>query len=195
MIYTKWDQLLDNYKKDEKTNQLIFVQYTGGSRAKVLLYQKTGQKWNQILNCQGYVGENGIDKEKEGDRKTPTGTFELPLAFGIAPNPGAKVPYVQINEDLYWCGDQAYYNQLINIKEHPHSCEGEHLIDYGTQYEYGMFLDYNKACVYGKGSAIFLHCKGPEPYTAGCIAVNQLNMRKILQTVEKGAKICIYPEV
>ena len=41
-------------------------------------------------------------------------------------------------------------------------------------------------------SAIFLHCTGSNPYTAGCIAVSQKNMLKIIRAAQPGAKICIY---
>ena len=190
---TKWDDILDSYQNDDSINQLLFVKYTGGSKAKVILYNKDNGKWKKILSCSGEVGKNGIDKQREGDKKTPTGIFNLTHGFGIKKNPGTKVPYVKVNNNLYWCGDQNYYNQLIDITEKPHHCTGEHLIDYTQCYAYGMFLDYNKECTLGKGSAIFLHCKGNSGYTAGCVAVSQENMIKILRSVEPGAKICIYP--
>lgn len=188
----RWEQLLEDYRDDKATNQLVFVKYTGGSSARVEMYQKSGTEWNCILSCNGYVGSNGIDKQIEGDRKTPKGTFDLTSAFGIKKNPGAKMSYVRVNKYLYWCGDAQYYNRLIDIREKPHVCSGEHLIDYVPSYYYGMFLDYNKDCVYKKGSAIFLHCTGSNPYTAGCIAVSQPDMIKIIQNAEPGAKICIY---
>ncbi|MFR9000464.1 MAG: L,D-transpeptidase family protein [Anaerobutyricum soehngenii] len=64
-----------------------------------------------------------------------------------------------------------------------------HIINYGTSYD-----NYNKNCVYKKGSAIFLHCTGSNPDTGGCVAVKQKYMKKIMQTVDKNAKICIYPK-
>ena len=188
----KWTELLDQYRYDPETNQLVFVKYIGGSSAQVMMYQKKGRLWKRIVNCSGYVGRNGIDKVQEGDKKTPTGTFTLTHSFGIKSDPGAKLPYVQVNSNLYWCGDESFYNQLVDITQHPHSCAGEHLIDYAKYYDYGMFLDYNKECIYKKGSAIFLHCTGYSTYTAGCVAVDQANMIKIIQNAEKGAKICIY---
>lgn len=188
----KWEQLLYDYSSDGETNQLAFVKYTGGSSAKVEMYQKSRTDWTCILACDGYVGANGIGKQIEGDRKTPTGTFNLTSAFGIKKNPGAKMSYVRVNKYLYWCGDAQYYNRLVDVREKPHVCSGEHLIDYVPHYYYGMFLDYNKDCVYKKGSAIFLHCTGSNPYTGGCIAVSQDNMIKIIQNAEPGAKICIY---
>ena len=102
--------------------------------------------------------------------------------------------YVQVNKYLYWCGDSAYYNTMVDVREHPHTCSGEHLIDYKGVYDYAMPLDYNPKCIVGKGSAIFLHCKGNTGSTGGCIGINRSNMIKVLQTAQEGAKICIYPE-
>ena len=59
------------------------------------------------------MGSNGIDKVREGDRKTPTGTYTLTGGFGIQPDPGAVMDYVQVNKYLYWCGDSAYYNTMV----------------------------------------------------------------------------------
>jgi L,D-peptidoglycan transpeptidase YkuD (ErfK/YbiS/YcfS/YnhG family) len=54
-----------------------------------------------------------------------------------------------------------------------------------------MFIDYNAAGVAGKGSCIFLHCTGSNKYTAGCVAVSEAAMKKIIQWVKPGAKIVI----
>jgi L,D-peptidoglycan transpeptidase YkuD (ErfK/YbiS/YcfS/YnhG family) len=188
----KWKELLETYWGDESTRQLLFVQYTGGSNARIFLYQKQEKNWDCVLRCEGYVGKNGIGKIQEGDSKTPVGTYELTSAFGIREDPGAKMNYVQVQEYLYWCADRQYYNQLIDIRKNPHTCSGEHLIDYVPQYNYGMFLDYNKENLYPQGSAIFLHCIGSRPYTGGCVAVSESNMIKIIQNTDPGAKICIY---
>lgn len=188
-----WQELLTKYAADDTVRQLIFVQYIAASNAHLVMYEKSDCGWNELLSCHAFVGRNGLGKTREGDEKTPEGIFELPLAFGIQEDPGAKVPYVKVHKDLYWCGDQAHYNQLIDITEHPHDCQGEHLIDFGPAYHYGMFIDYNKEGIYGKGSAIFLHCYGIPDYTAGCVAVQEEVMKKILQHIEAGAKICIYP--
>lgn len=188
----KWEKLLGKYSGNDSVRQLVFVKYISGSKAKVMMYNKDGNGWKCILECQGYVGKKGIDKKKEGDKKTPTGVFDLTEAFGIKNNPGTSLPYIKVNKYLYWCGDKKYYNQLIDVRKTLHKCKGEHLIDYIPQYNYGMVLDYNSACTYGAGSAIFLHCKGTGSYTAGCIAVSQKNMIKILNNAEQGAKICIY---
>ncbi len=190
---SRWDKLLDKYADSKTVNQLIFVKYQGGSKAKVYLYDKSGTKWKQVLSCTGYVGKNGIDKTKEGDKKTPTGTYTITGAFGKKSKPTTSLPYTKVNKYLYLCADKSHYNELIDIRDYPnHTCTGEHLSEYGSVYNYGLFLDFNKEGVYKKGSAIFMHCTGSNKYTAGCIAVSQSNMLKILKTLKTGAKICIY---
>lgn len=174
-----------------QTQTLIFVTYQGKSNANVDIYQKTvSDLWKKIFECNGYVGKNGIYKEKEGDKKTPAGVFQIIGAFGIEENPGTKLSYLKIEPYHYWCTDQ-YYNQLIDIRKKPHPCRGEHLIDYQGAYDYGLFLDYNKECQPGKGSAIFMHCITEKPYTEGCIAVPKKHMKKILKIIEKNTKIVI----
>ena len=58
--------------------------------------------------------------------------------------------------------------------------------------DYALFIDYNKDCIYGKGSAIFLHCTGNYPYTLGCISLSEEHMVKIIRLVDSNARICIY---
>lgn len=215
----KWKALKQKYAARKKVKQLILVKYKGGSEARLLLYEKVEPaaeetddqnaaedpvpaaepdadqvKWKKVMACKAYVGQNGINKEKEGDRKTPTGDYTLTCAFGVKKDPGSAMDYTKLNDYLYWCGDRDHYNQMIDIRKYPHSCRGEHLINYTRQYAYAMALNYNKKCVYGKGSAIFLHCFGYNSYTLGCIAVSEDNMKTILKTCEDKTRICIYPK-
>lgn len=180
-------EFLNNFQ----TRTIIFVIYQGKSKAKVDIYQKTVKElWKKIFECNGYVGRNGIYKEKEGDGKTPVGIFQITGAFGIEENPGTKLSYLKIESYHYWCADR-YYNQLIDIRQKPHECKGEHLIDYQGAYDYGLFLDYNKECQREKGSAIFMHCITEKSYTEGCIAVTKKHMKNILKIIEKETKIVI----
>ena len=192
--YNKWDKILDTYEKDPNTNQIVLVKYISGSSANIEFYEKKNGKFKLVLSEKGCVGKKGIDKVKEGDLKTPTGTFNLTTAFGIKSNPGTKIKYTKVNEDLWWCSDSQYYNTLINIKKKPHNCKGEHLAHYGSAYNYCLFIDYNKEGKYKKGCAIFLHCRKTAKSTAGCVALSEKNMKTIIKKVDKGAKICIYKE-
>ena len=183
------------YLKSEKVNQLILVQYTGGSNAEVKLlvkYRKGSTLfWKETLACNGYVGKNGIDKTREGDMRTPTGDWGILSAFGIKNDPGTKLPYRHLTDDVYCCGDKVAYNRMISINEVPHKCTGEHMVKYAPAYNYGFFLDYNKECEFGKGSAIFFHCCGSSKSTAGCISVDEPNMVKILQSISINARIIV----
>ena len=191
--YTKWTNLGDKFRYDPDVNQLIFVKYLGNSKAELLLYRKTSKDtWKKVLKCRAYTGQNGINKKKEGDRRTPTGTYDITMAFGIKADPGSRMKYKKINKYLYWCGDRSHYNKMVDVRRFPHKCHGEHLINYTKQYAYAMNVGYNKSCKYKKGSAIFLHCFGNYKYTLGCISVSPKNMKKILRTCEDGTRICIY---
>ena len=78
--------------------------------------QKDGT-WKMIMTSPGFIGKNGLGKTKEGDAKTPTGVFHFNRAFGIADDPGCKIPYVKVDNDTYWSGDPRegfHYNELVN---------------------------------------------------------------------------------
>lgn len=187
-----WQACMEQYRADDQVRNLIFVKYKGGSSAKVILYEKEKAHWKVVLSVKGCVGKSGIGKQKEGDQKTPSGIYTVTQAFGICPDPGAEIPYLQVTKDHYWCSDAAYYNRLIDIRQCPHQCRGEHLADYAGLYDYGLFLDYNRECKPGRGSAIFMHCIGEKNYTAGCIAVPKKQMREIIKCVHRETKIVIF---
>ena len=184
------------YLNDDAVRQIITVQAIDDHNARVKLFEKSVENgkniWTEILSCDGFIGKCGLGKTKEGDNMTPIGDFGFICAFGIKENPGTAIEYVDITENTYCCGDENFYNQLIDIGEHPHDCaDGEHLIEYSPEYNYGLFIDYNKEGTPGLGSAIFLHCTGTNPFTGGCIAVSEENMVTILRAVEPNARIII----
>lgn len=192
-LKNRWSALEYKYRDNADVKQILEVKYRGGTKAQVVLRQKTGSKWKTVLSCQGCVGKAGIGSAREGSTRTPSGDFGITKAFGIKANPGAKLPYVKVTSSMYWCSDKAYYNQLVDVRKHPHNCSGEHLISISPYYNYGLFFDYNTNPVkYGKGSAFFVHCSGGLSNTDGCIAVSTSNMIKIIKKVEPGARLCVY---
>ena len=193
---TNWNDYMTKYRNDDNVDQLILVQYTGGSNADVLMYEKDrSQKnaWTLTVRTDGFVGLNGITEDKkEGDAKTPIGDFGVVDAFGIKPDPGTELNYTDVTDTIYGCDEEGeYYNQIIDTAKVRHDCKGEHMIEYSPQYNYGMTIDYNKENKYPDGSAIFFHTKGAKSYTGGCIAVDEDVMVKILNTVKPGARVCI----
>ena len=184
------------YLNDDAVRQIIAVQATEGSNAVVKLFEKTFENgktiWTQTLTCPAFIGQNGLGKTKEGDMKTPIGDFGIRTAFGNKPNPGTALPYIEADENLYACADANFYNQLIDIREHPHDCsEGEHIIEYTPEYNYAFFLDYNKENTVGLGNSIFFHCTGANTYTGGCIAVSEEDMLTILSVIDQNARVII----
>ena len=144
----RWTRLIQKYEKSEKVNQLIFVKYKGNSKADIILYKKANGKFKKVFACAGYVVKKGIGKKREGDKKTPTGTYGFTKAFGIKKNPGSKIKYIKLNKYYYWSGDRRYYNQMIDIRKVRASRSGEHLIDYKPHYNYALAINYNKKCIY-----------------------------------------------
>ena len=179
-----------------KSDQIVAIRHTSGSRAEMKFYEKTGGKWAVSVAQTAYVGSNGIGKTKEGDKKTPTGTFNLTTPFGIKADPGTKMGgYLKVNKNHYWGGQNGpYYNRLIDVSKvsYTPSSKDEHLIDFGAVYNHCLFIDYNKDGEKDKGSAIFLHCQGKNAYTGGCVALPERVMIKLLSTLNPGAKIVIY---
>ena len=113
--------------------------------------QKDGT-WKMVMTSPGFIGKNGLGKTKEGDAKTPTGVFHFNRAFGIADDPGCKIPYVKVDQDTYWSGDPRegfHYNELVSIKDLPDldlaSGDSEHIIDYIYHYQYCLNISYNEA--------------------------------------------------
>ena len=177
------------------TNQIVLVEYQSGSKAKLSIHEKVSGVWKELYSEMAYVGRNGIGKAKEGDGKTPTGTYNLTQPFGIKADPGSNMGYTQVTKYHYWCGTSGseYYNKLVDMRNvnRKNTSSDEYLINYKGVYNYCMFIDYNASGEAGKGSCIFLHCKGSKSYTGGCIAVSESVMKNIIKWARPGAKIVI----
>ena len=175
--------------------QVVLVERTSGSSAKLTLHERQNGAWTQVYACDAYVGKNGLGKAVAGDKKTPLGTYNLTTPFGIKDDPGANMPYTKVMEYHYWCGDSSspYYNQLVDerVADRKHTGSDEYLIKYKGVYNYCMFIDYNVEGVAGKGSCIFLHCMGSKKDTAGCVAIPEKAMIKVIQWAKPGVKIVI----
>lgn len=192
----KWSNITTaKYRNDENVKSIIAVKYKGGYDAEIIMYEKDESLkniWTETVRCDGIVGKNGIGKTKEGDSLAPIGDFSIGKAFGLKANPGTSLEYIDIDDNLYCCGDETAYNEFVDIKEFPHDCSnGEHMIEYSPEYNYGFEIGYNSENKIGVGSGIFFHCKGAKAYTAGCIAVAEENMKYILTKIDKNTRVII----
>ena len=195
---SRWKTLQNKYLDKKSVNCLIFVKYTGGTKCEVLVYRKAKKAngkytWKQKLRCNGYVGLEGIGKMREGDMRTPIGVFKPTEAFGILDNPGTALKYTKLNPYLYWSGEWGTYNTMVDSRVLGHiPADSEHLISISPHYNYAINIGYNPDNIYWEGSAIFLHCFGYNPYTGGCVAISQKNMKTVLRTITKKTRVCIY---
>ena len=178
-----------------ETDQIVLVEYQGGSSAIVSFHEKVGDLWVEMFSTNGYVGSAGIGKKAEGDNKTPSGTYNLTSPFGIKANPGSGMPYTQVSRYHYWGGTSGtpLYNAMFDSREVNYEPQftDERLIDYAGYYNYCLFIDYNAYGAPDKGSCIFLHCTGSKTSTAGCIAIPEKYMKRAVSWAQKGAKIVI----
>lgn len=217
----KYQDVIDNYKlyqniiSQDEVEETLFGQpiseerdgeyrigiktaIDGDYHAELTVYQANGRKYEELFSCEALVGKNGPGKQSEGDTKTPLGTWEIGEAYGIKDDPGSKVPFTKVTDDMYWCATGSngkLYNTLISSKDYPDNdfSEDEHLMDYPIRYAYFLDMGYNKAGAPYAGNAIFLHCwKEPDYPTGGCVAVSEEDMVKILQTITPGTTVTIY---
>ncbi|MBQ8305311.1 MAG: L,D-transpeptidase family protein [Blautia sp.] len=182
----------------EEAQQLFVVAGIGQTTAYISMHEKDENgAWKEIMTTPGFIGKYGLDKEREGDARTPTGTFHFNYAFGIAEDPGCALPYQQVDEKAYWSGDQREgygYNTMVNIDDLPdlNTEDSEHILDYTYQYQYCLNISWNEDGTPGLGSAIFLHCFGPQkPYTGGCVAIPQDKMVTVMQNVKEDCVVVI----
>ena len=188
----QWSHIMDSYLTNDSVAQLLLVMHTEGSNAYAEFFVKEDHEWKLIEQGPVFIGQNGLGKEKEGDRKTPVGEFSAYTAFGILSDPGTGLPYILATPSIYGCDDSCYYNQMIDTAVLHHKCHGEHIIDYNPEYNYGLAIDYNPDGIVGLGSCIYVHCKGKNPYTAGCVALDEDFMRTVLINSDERLRISIH---
>ena len=184
--------------EEKKAEQLFVVAGAGDTTAYVSMHEKDENGvWREIITTPGYIGKEGLGKTKEGDLKTPVGTFRFNYAFGIADDPGCAIPYHKADDDDYWSGDQREgfrYNEMVSLSELPelNKEDSEHITDYTYQYQYCLNISWNEEGEAGKGSAIFLHCLGPyKPFTGGCVAIPGDQMLKVMKNVREDCVVVI----
>ena len=176
----------------EEYSQLVVVE-SEAVHATVTMHEKQDGVWTEILRTDGFVGSMGVGQASAYTSVTPQGTFPLYFAFGINPDPGTIIPYLQVDEYDYWVGDSwsDMYNQYVRT-DSPYTewDDAEHIIDYPDAYGYCLFIGYNMEGTPEAGSCYFLHCSNGRP-TAGCVSVSEEDMAFILTHIGDSCGIVI----
>ncbi len=131
--------------------------------------------------------EGVTEFKKEGDGKSPAGTFPLTFAFGRPEKPGeVKLSYTKL-ENYSECVDDmasSHYNKLVDrLKVGNFDWKSsEKMLEVGPEYDLGLFVAHNSYPVRrGDGSCIFLHVwKDASTGTSGCTAMQRDNLVRIL---------------
>jgi len=133
--------------------------------------------------------------KKEGDKKTPKGTFEIENLYfrkDRIKKLETSLKCIEIKKNMGWCDDiyqPKKYNKLVQINKNL-KCERLKRKDY--KYDLLIPIKYNfKKPVVGKGSCIFIHLTRDYKPTAGCIALKEKDFLIILRLIKKKTKIKI----
>ena len=147
-----------------------------------------------IFKC--CVGKKGLTPtKKEGDNKTPKGTFEIENLYfrkDKLKKPKTGLRCVEIKKYMGWSNDVNYpkkYNKLINTEE---KVRHEKLKRNDYKYDLLIPIKYNyKKPISGKGSCIFIHLTKNYRPTAGCIALKKKDYLIMLKLINRNSKIKI----
>lgn len=174
---------------------LVTLGDAGSPAVTVYAFAREGRGWALRRSLPGFSGANGIAaNRREGSKKTPSGVYAFTHAFGLAPDPGSRIPYVALQADDLWVDDPAskYYNRWVKADVADRDWRSaERLASETVAYRYALALDFNVApVVRGAGSAIFLHCSTGRP-TAGCISVPEEAMVFLMRFVDPDTKIVV----
>lgn len=180
-----------------QSSQIILVRdnsFLFFTRTTLYTMEKRGNVWQMafepldaVAGAKGFAEPGG---KREGDGKTPSGIYPLKMTFGYDAAIRTKMPYRQASADDMWVDDPQSddYNRWIKKQEtQPASFEMMKRDD--NLYKYGIIIEYNTdPVIKGNGSAIFLHIwKGKGTTTAGCVAVSEENILKILEWLDPAA--------
>ena len=143
------------------------------------------------------IGSDGIIiKKKEGDKKTPKGTYQIENLYyrkDRIKKPQTELKCIQITNKMGWCNDIKFpkkYNKLIKLN---HRIKHEKLKRNDYKYNLLIPIKYNfNNPIIGKGSCIFIHLTRDYKPTAGCIALKEKDFLIMLKIIKKNSKIQIF---
>ena len=168
----------------------------GRSDAALSAYDRTGSGWVRTFGpWTARIGRNGFapsGAKREGDGRTPSGSYGFSFFFGIDADPGVRFPYRRITSpSLVWDDDpaSANYNEWIDTRVANAGVRPEPM-DNAPFYDYGAVIAYNEPRTPGLGSAIFLHVSNGGS-TAGCVALPVDRLLQILRWLDPN----LHPQV
>lgn len=183
-----------NFRGVHDATQVITVVANGygDTSAQLEVWQKTSRGWHRVMGPWfSWLGLNGFaprGQKREGDNRTPTGSFRLEFMFGVYGDPGVRFHYRRALPTSYWDDDSssANYNRWVDSRNGNtgRSPEPMHV---SPPYNYGVVIGYNWGQTPGMGSAIFLHVTHNSP-THGCVSTRQDHLLRLMRWLRPSAK-------
>ncbi len=173
---------------------------TTGGKARLYERKTTTGKWKQsgedfpvvigrtgLAWAQDSAPEKATQFKKEGDGKSPAGTFPLTFAFGSSVKPEQLAfPYTRLESQTECIDDvqSRHYNKIVGRQQVGifDWKSSEKMLEIGPQYDLGVFVAYNSYPVaHGNGSCIFLHIwKDANSPTSGCTAMDRTKLERLV---------------
>ncbi|MFF5206919.1 L,D-transpeptidase [Streptosporangium sp. NPDC000396] len=161
----------------------------GETTATLIAYTAENDRWVKTYGpWTANLGKSGIappGQKREGDGRTPSGTYGFDFMFGVKPDPGVKFPYRQAFSYDKWSDDPTspLYNQWVDSRHANPGASSENMMN-PPAYDYGAVIDYNtKNRTPHLGSAIFLHVSTGGP-TAGCVSLPVDELLQLLRWMD-----------
>lgn len=170
----------------------------GATMGTVTGWARSGGSWVQTLGPWpahlGYHGTAPVGQKREGDGRTPAGTYGFSAMFGVQANPGVAYPYRVAGPQDFWDDDptSARYNEWVTGTAQ--AGRSPEPMDNPAPYAYGAVIAYNTARTPGAGSAIFLHVSTGGS-TAGCVALPESDLLRALRWLRPSASPVLDIEV
>lgn len=172
--------------------QVVLVS-SSGSSATVRACRRTSSGYVRDLGpFYGHVGLNGVSwSKREGDLKTPAGTYPLRGGFGARANPGLPQGWFRVDSSDVWVDDSrsSLYNTHQRKPASGRWGSAEALLK-TPAYNYAQVIGYNESRTPGKGSAIFFHVDTGRG-TAGCVSLPTSSLLAVMRWERSGAVMSI----
>lgn len=167
------------------------------TQARLEAFEDGPRGWVSVLGpMPARVGRTGMiaqERQVRNSGTTPAGTFELTMAFGLAPDPGTRMPYIHVTSpDHWWVTDpmSPYYNTLRLGEQggfHPaesgrHACE--RIVAHPPEYQHVVVIDFNRPYpIRTRGSGIFIRATTGHA-TDGSVAIDPEALPELLRWLD-----------
>ncbi len=166
----------------------------GQTTATFTAYQDDTTGWRQVFGpWEARIGSAGFappGQKREGDGRTPSGSFGFDFFFGVLGDPAVQFPFRPVTgRNIVWDDDPSspLYNQWVDTDVSNAGAAPEPMDDTPV-YDYGAVIAYNMSpTVPGAGSAIFLHVSDGAA-TVGCVSLPTSELLAVLRWLSPAAQ-------